>query len=107
MGRSKPKSKYASKRESNSNPQFRPPEALNEAQKEYKHYLENYPLVIAMGPPGTSKTFLPAALAAYWLATNQVKKIVLARANEGIGKTVGLLPGTAEEKLTPLVAPAV
>lgn len=98
-------SKYANKRETAGHPQWRKPEPLNEAQSIYMNMLETQPIVIATGYAGTSKSFLPSALGAYWLVTGKIDKVVLARPNEPLGKTVGLLKGDVDEKLMPLLGP--
>jgi phosphate starvation-inducible protein PhoH len=55
----------------------------------------------------THNTFIPAAYAAYFYSKGIVDKIVIVRPNVPVGKGVGFLPGTLEEKLEPWARPVV
>ena len=61
--------------------------------------------VIVTGPAGTGKSYIPAITAADWLAEGKVNKIVLARPNVSVGKTMGHLPGDQDEKMLPWMVP--
>lgn len=59
-------------------------------------------LVIGAGSAGTGKTFLACYSAAKKLHHGEIKKIILLRAYQPLaGRSIGFLPGTAEEKLLP------
>lgn len=59
-------------------------------------------LVVAAGSAGTGKTFLACYSAAKKLHYGEIKKIILLRAYQPLaGRSIGFLPGTAEEKLLP------
>lgn len=59
-------------------------------------------LVVAAGSAGTGKTFLACYNAAKKLHHGEIKKIILLRAYQPLaGRSIGFLPGTAEEKLLP------
>ena len=100
-------SKYADKRNSSGNPEVRPPEALNLKQAHYIKQLKANPIVVAIGPPGTSKSFIPSALGAYWLHSKEIERVVIARSPDGPGKGIGHLPGTLEEKVGPYMIPVI
>lgn len=62
-------------------------------------------VVIALAPAGCGKTYIAGGMAAKALSQGDVEKIVLTRANVHVGKSLGMLPGTTEEKMAPLLAP--
>jgi phosphate starvation-inducible PhoH-like protein len=74
-------------------------------QAELYYSLDHMNLVVALGPAGTGKTFTCCTKAASWLAGGQINKIILTRANVPTGKSLGAVPGTLEEKLTPWMLP--
>lgn len=102
-------SSYDSKRNYQGRPQHEKPRPLNEGQQYYMHCLESCPIVIAIGCPGTSKTFLPSALGAYWMVNKDpsqgIRKIVIARKPEKHSN--GYLPGTFQEKIQGLMVPVL
>ena len=57
-------------------------------------------ITFSIGPAGTGKTFLSAALASYFLKQNNVKRIVLVRPIVQAGEDLGFLPGDLKIKLT-------
>lgn len=65
------------------------------------------PLVGAIGPAGTGKsyTLVYAALDMYF--SRKISQIVITRSPNPTGKTLGLFPGTAEEKLAHWLAPVL
>jgi phosphate starvation-inducible PhoH-like protein len=86
----------------------RPPlEGLNGKQKTYINMLKNRAISIALGFPGTGKTFIPAALATDWIqdSKNPIERLVIVRPPEGPGKSMGYLPGDLNEKLRVWAAP--
>lgn len=74
-------------------------------QDEYIQAIRDNPQTICMGPAGTGKTYISASLAADALLNKQVDQIIITRPNVGAGDTIGLFPGTLEEKMAPWVAP--
>jgi phosphate starvation-inducible PhoH-like protein len=62
-------------------------------------------ITIVNGPAGVGKTFIVGGVACKMFNQGDVDKIVLTRANVGVGKSIGLLPGTVEEKMSPLLMP--
>lgn len=74
----------------------------NENQKQLADALKSTSLVVAQGSAGTGKTIFACYHAARKLHYNDIKKIVLIRAYQPLaGRSIGFLPGTAEEKLLP------
>ena len=81
----------------------------NDAQKRYLNALRNHTIVLGTGSAGTGKTYLAALVAADMLLDNRssVERIVIARPNEGPGKTIGFLKGTLFDKMIPWAAPVL
>ncbi|MGL4353128.1 MAG: PhoH family protein [Aeromonas popoffii] len=63
------------------------------------------PMVVAIGPAGTAKSYTAAAAAISLLNSGQVDGIILTRNPVPTGYTTGLKPGTTEEKMAPWLAP--
>lgn len=59
-------------------------------------------MVAAQGSAGVGKTLLACWWAAKKLKQKEIKKVILIRAYQPLaGRTIGMLPGTAQEKLLP------
>lgn len=78
---------------------------LNKKQDLLVKSIASNPISIAIGSAGTGKTFCVTYLAAKMLMKGDVDKIVLTRANQPTGKSLGYFPGTLEEKMTPWLLP--
>jgi len=78
---------------------------LNSKQAEYIHAIKNNDCVICIGVLGSSKTYIPACMAADMLEHRLIERIVIARPNEGVGKSLGFFKGTKDEKLEGWCAP--
>lgn len=87
-----------------SNP-FTLPKALTLRQKDLIQSILTKEMTIVKGPAGVGKTYLPAAYAAYLYHTGRVDRIILTRPTVPVGKGIGFLPGTLEEKLEPWIQP--
>lgn len=74
-------------------------------QQAYVDALLKNDLVFGVGPAGTGKTYLAAAVAVHMLMSKQVKKIILTRPVVEAGENLGFLPGTLEEKIDPYLRP--
>lgn len=57
--------------------------------------------VFAQGSAGSGKSMIAAYRAAELLRDKKIEKIYLVRANVSTGKSIGLLPGTVDEKMLP------
>jgi phosphate starvation-inducible PhoH-like protein len=55
--------------------------------------------VLILGPAGTGKTYVTATCAADLYTLKEIDKIVITRPHVAVGKDIGFLPGTLEEKL--------
>ena len=75
------------------------------AQKRYVDAMRRNTLVFGVGPAGTGKTFLAVAQAVRRLADKQVRRIILSRPAVEAGESLGFLPGTLEEKVSPYMRP--
>ena len=74
-------------------------------QAAYVRALYDQPLVYGIGPAGTGKTYLAAAVAASMLARGQVDRIILSRPAVEAGERLGFLPGDLREKVDPYLRP--
>jgi PhoH-like ATPase len=70
---------------------------------------DKIPLVILIGPAGTGKTYLSMAAALEQTYGNKKERnydnVIITRSNTLSDEDIGFLPGTLEEKMTPLLAP--
>jgi phosphate starvation-inducible PhoH-like protein len=76
-----------------------------ENQKRYLEYMDEYDIVIAIGPAGTGKTFLAVMSALMKLNRGDVYKIVLTRPVVEAGERLGFLPGDLYDKINPYLKP--
>jgi PhoH-like ATPase len=65
----------------------------------------NIPLVTLTGLAGSGKTFLALMAALEGLHQGTFKRIVITRSLQPVGKDIGYLPGSLEEKMNPWLAP--
>ena len=66
---------------------------------------ENIPLVILKGCAGSGKTMLALAAGLKQMEKGNFDKIIITRSNTLADEDMGFLPGTLEEKMSPLLAP--
>lgn len=74
-------------------------------QKEFVNAMEAAPIVFAIGPAGTGKTFLAVVQAVAALKRGDIKKLVLTRPAVEAGENLGFLPGDLKEKVDPYLTP--
>ena len=67
--------------------------------------MEENPIVFALGPAGTGKTYLAVIRAVTALKKGDVKRIVLTRPAVEAGENLGFLPGDLKEKVDPYLTP--
>lgn len=77
----------------------------NENQKLYLNALKNSSQVIALGPSGTGKTWIPVTFACNLYLSRKIDKIILTRPAVSVGKSLGSLPGDIGEKYGPWLSP--
>ncbi len=74
-------------------------------QKNLLDAMRRHPLVLAVGPAGTGKTYLAVAKAVEALENGDVGRIVLSRPAIEAGESLGYLPGDLQDKLAPYLRP--
>jgi len=78
-----------------------------ENQKLLIEALKENSQVFILGPAGTGKTYVTATYAADLYTTKEIDKIVITRPHVAVGKDIGFLPGTLEEKTYPWALPVL
>jgi phosphate starvation-inducible PhoH-like protein len=79
--------------------------ARSAAQAAYLEQMRTHDLTFGIGPAGTGKTYLAAAMGAHLLFERKVERLILARPALEAGERLGFLPGTLEEKVDPYLRP--
>lgn len=79
----------------------------NDKQAEYIEALVEADQVIVFGPAGTGKTYVVSTFAAELYNRKLVNKLVITRPHVAVGKDIGFLPGTLEEKAAPWALPVL
>jgi phosphate starvation-inducible PhoH-like protein len=79
--------------------------AKSKNQHAYLENIHNNDITFAIGPSGTGKTFLAAAVAVDSLQMNHVKRIILIRPAVEAGEKLGFLPGDLNQKVDPYLRP--
>lgn len=74
---------------------------LSEKQNELYKSIRNNTLTIVHGPAGTSKTFTSCYTALSLLADKKIEQIIITKPNIESGPSLGLLPGTIDDKVDP------
>ena len=80
-------------------------EPRTKAQAELLEAITQNDVIIATGPAGTGKTYIPTLCAAIALMTRQTSRIILTRPAVEAGRRLGFLPGNLEEKYQPYLEP--
>ena len=81
----------------------RPVKPKTIGQKEYVNAIMKQTVTIGVGPAGTGKTYLAAAVAAF--RDKQVNRIILTRPAVEAGERLGFLPGDLQSKVDPYLRP--
>ena len=76
-------------------------------QKELLGHLKQSSQVFILGPAGTGKTYVTATYASDLYTLKEIDKIVITRPHVAVGKDLGFLPGTLEEKTYPWALPVL
>ena len=81
--------------------------AKTENQQKLIDSLETKTCIIARGFAGVGKTRVVTAYAARLFLQRKIEKIIISRPNVSTGRTLGLLPGSSDDKLTPFCMPMI
>jgi phosphate starvation-inducible PhoH-like protein len=76
-------------------------------QKELIDAIKSSSQVLILGPAGTGKTYVTATCAADLYTLKEIDKIIITRPHVAVGKDIGFLPGTLEEKAQPWALPVL
>ncbi len=79
--------------------------AKSAGQADYLKAVDDYDIVVSIGPAGTGKTYLGVAKAVSSLMAKKVERIILTRPAVEAGESLGFLPGAIEEKVDPYLRP--
>jgi len=79
----------------------------NDNQALYIKALNEDDQVVVFGPSGCGKTYVVATYAANAYNMKDIHRIVITRPHVTVGKDIGYLPGTLEEKCAPWALPVV
>ena len=74
-------------------------------QRDYIQALFSHDVVFSIGPAGTGKTYLAAAVAISALSRHEVRRLILVRPAVEAGEKLGYLPGDLKEKVDPYLRP--
>ncbi|MGB1157262.1 MAG: PhoH family protein [Alphaproteobacteria bacterium] len=74
-------------------------------QADYLVAMRDHELTFGVGPAGTGKTYLAAAMAISHLLEGKVRRLILSRPAVEAGERLGFLPGDMKEKVDPYLRP--
>lgn len=74
---------------------------LNDEQKEAKQLIRENQVVVITGRAGCGKSLVSAQVALDFLFQKQITQILVTRATIEVGNSLGLLPGSLEDKFNP------
>lgn len=80
---------------------------INDKQKELLDSLKYNNQIFILGPAGTGKTYVTATYAADLYTLKEIDRIVITRPHVAVGKDIGFLPGSLEEKTYPWALPVL
>ena len=81
------------------------PAPKSESQRFYLESLSEADITIGTGPAGSGKSFLAMSVAVKKLLDGDVSRVVITRPICEAGESLGFLPGTFEEKISPYLLP--
>ncbi|MGB1146254.1 MAG: PhoH family protein [Alphaproteobacteria bacterium] len=74
-------------------------------QAKYLVAMRDHELTFGVGPAGTGKTYLAAAMAISHLLEGKVRRLILSRPAVEAGERLGFLPGDMKDKVDPYLRP--
>lgn len=80
-------------------------QAKNEIQREFLAAMKEYDVVAFIAPAGCGKSFLTMSEVTDWLKKGLYDKVVLSRAVIPMGRSLGMLPSTLQQKFEPYLMP--
>lgn len=92
--------------EKHSDKEVKPPvKAKNDTQREFLSSLRDYDVVAFSAPAGCGKSYLTMCEVSDWLKKGYIDKVVLTRAVIPMGRSLGMLPSTLQQKFEPYLMP--
>lgn len=82
-----------------------PVQAKTEVQKEFLAALKTYDVVVFVAPAGCGKSYITMSEVSDWLKKGIYNKVVLTRAVIPMGRSLGMLPSTLQQKFEPYLMP--
>lgn len=82
-----------------------PVTAKTDVQKLFLNALKEFDVVVFSAPAGVGKSYLTMSEAADWLKKGVYDKITLTRAVIPMGRSLGMLPSTLQQKFEPYLMP--
>mgnify|MGYP002642000369 CR=1 FL=1 len=84
-----------------------PVKGVNAKQREFLKALKTHQVIVFNAPAGCGKSFLSMSEVSDWYKRCDIESIVISRPAVGMGKSIGLLPGTLVEKMSVFIAPLI
>lgn len=85
----------------------KPVKPMNEFQQDLDQEIKTSQVVFTDAPAGCGKTHIIMSNVIDWLKSGKIEKIVLSRPSVGMGRSLGLLPGTMRDKFEPFLMPLI
>lgn len=82
-----------------------PVTAKNDVQKLFLNALKEFDVVVFSAPAGVGKSYLTMSEVSDWLKKGLYDKITLSRAVIPMGRSLGMLPSTLQQKFEPFLMP--
>lgn len=82
-----------------------PVSAKNDVQKLFLNALKEFDVVVFSAPAGVGKSYLTMSEVSDWLKKGIYDKITLSRAVIPMGRSLGMLPSTLQQKFEPFLMP--
>ena len=82
-----------------------PVSAKNDVQKLFLNALKEFDVIVFSAPAGVGKSYLTMSEVSDWLKKGVYNKITLSRAVIPMGRSLGMLPSTLQQKFEPFLMP--